>query len=187
MALKRLQADEVYRIGVAHPLAFANWQAPTIAELNANPTNDPHGLIFNLTCALNTEGTQFDLDDPDLDESLTFCQSAGNGDPIADNVSIVYEFERAKDRWTTASSTAAPGFNTANLAQSLLTWRGVEYFAWLSIGKASNAAFAVNDRISLVRVATDWGVDVLGTGENARMSQTFAFRSDVNWRYKILA
>ena len=61
MPVDRLQADQVYRFYLAHRLAFANWQTPTIAELNANSTNAPSGLIWNLTCALNTDGTTFDL------------------------------------------------------------------------------------------------------------------------------
>ena len=41
MALARLQKDEVYRLGLASPRAFADWTAPTAAELNANSSNDP--------------------------------------------------------------------------------------------------------------------------------------------------
>jgi hypothetical protein len=188
MALKRLQRDEVYRLYLAHPLAFANWQTPTAAELNANPTNNPHGLIFNLTCALNTDGTQFDLDDPELDDSLTFCQTAGDSTVSSRSATIVYEFEESKTRWTPASSTsAANGFNTATLAKSLLAWRGVEYYAILSVGKSETAPFAVADRVKMAQVATDWAVPVLGTGENIRWSQTFAKRSNLNWNYKIAA
>lgn len=188
MALKRLQRDEVYRFYLASPFAFANWQAPTVAELNANPTNSPHGLIFNLTCALNTEGTEFNLDDPELDDSLTFCQTAGDSSVSSRSASIVFEYEEAKARWTPASSTsAANGFNTATLAKSLLSWRGIEYYAILSVGKSDSAPFAVNDRIKMAQVATDWAVPVTGTGDNIRWSQTFAKRSNLNWNYKLLA
>lgn len=186
MALRRLSADEVYRFYLASPLAFANWQTPTTAELNANPTNDPNGLIFNLTCALNTDGTTFDLDDPDEDDSLTFCQSAGDTTVSSRSATVVFEIERAKDRWDNASSTAAgDGFNTANLALSLLTWRGIDYFAIMSVGKAGSETFAVDDRIKMAEVSTDWGVDVSGTGENLRMSQTFAKRSNLAWNISL--
>lgn len=186
MALRRLQRDEVYRFGVAHRLAFANWETPTAAEFNANPTNDPDGLIFNLTCALNTDGTTFDLDDPELDESLTFCQSAGNSEVLSRSATVVYEFEESKTRWDDATSVlAADGFNTATLAKSLLMWRGIEYFAYLSVGKASDETFTIGDRVKMVQVATDWAVPVGGTGENLRWSQTFAKRSDINWNYEI--
>lgn len=187
MALQRLQADEVYRWYLAHPLAFANWQTPTIAELNANPTNDPNGLIYNLTCAITVDDSQFDLDDPELDESLTFCQTAGNGEVMNRSATIVYGVQGAKERWTNAASTAAPGFNTATLAKSLLLWRGIEYYAILSVGKADDAPFAANDRIKMAQVSTDWAVPTSGTGENIRFVQNFAGRSNLNWNYTLPA
>lgn len=188
MALRRLQRDEVYRFLLASPLAFADWENPTVAELNANPTNDPDGLIFNITCALNTEGTQFDLDDPELDESLTFCQSAGNAEVSSRSATIVYEYEESKARWTNAASPLpANGFNTATLAKSLLSWRGVDYFAILSVGEAEDEPFAAGHRIKMAEVSTDWAVPVTGTGENIRWSQTFAKRSRLNWNYELLA
>lgn len=188
MALKRLQKDEVYRFYLASKLAFEDWENPTVAELNANPTNDPNGLIWNLSCALDTDTTQFDLDEPDSDDSLTFCQSSGNQEPTEYAATVVYGVQLAKERWTDASSTlAADGFNTSTLAQSLLTWRGVEYFAILSVGKDVDAPFAVNDRVKIAEVATDHGIVEGGSGEMLKMTQTFAKRSSLNWNYKLAA
>lgn len=193
MADTRLTDDDVYRFGLASPRAFADWTAPTAAEMNANPTNLPSALIWNLTCALNQDTTTFDLDDPDLDESLSFCQIAGNGEVLVENATVVYNFFRSKGRWLDAEDTTVPadpsadGYNVSELALSLMAWRGVEYFAWLSIGKGPDEPFAVGDDLSLIRVATDYGIDELGTGENARMTQTFGFRSDILWRYTIEA
>ena len=179
----------VYRYGLASPLAFADWTQPTIAEMNAWNTggtfNNPSGLIWNLTCALNPDATELSIDDPDRDESASFCQKAGQGDVMTENATAVFEFYRSKGRWMDASSTtkaATPegdGFNTSELALSLLAWRDVEFFAWKSIGKGPEEPFVAGDRVSLFRVATDYGIDVIGTGENARMSQTFGFRSDI--------
>lgn len=186
MALRRLQADQVYRFYLASPLAFADWENPTVAELNANPTNDPDGLIWNLTCALNVDNSQFDLDDPELDETLTFCQTAGNSEVLSRSASIVYAAEMSKTRWLDASSTLAEdGFNQANLALSLLAWRGIEYFAILSVGESEDTPFAVGDRIKMAEVATDWGVPTFGTGENHKLVQTFASRSRLSWNYQV--
>ena len=92
----------------------------------------------------------------------------------------------AKDRWDDASSVlAADGFNTATLALSLMAWRGIEYFAWLSIGKSPDAAFAVGDRISLIRVATDHAIPQVSTGSKVSLNQAFAFRGDIAWRVEI--
>lgn len=193
MADLRLKDDEVYRFGLAHELAFEDWTDPKVAELNANPTNAPSALIFNLTCALNTDGTQFDLDDPDLDDTLTFCQTAGNGEPMVDNATVVFEFERSKGRWLDAANVTVPadpaadGYNVSNLALSLLAYRDVEYFAWMSIGKGPEEPFAVGDKISLIRVVTDWGVDNVDSGAMATMTQNFGFRSDIAWNRTIAA
>lgn len=188
MALRRLQNDEVYRWYLASPLAFTDWENPTVAELNANPSNDPNGLIWNLACALDQDTSQFDLDEPDSDDSLTFCQSAGNQEPTEYSATIVYGVQLAKERWLDASSTlAVDGFNTSTLAQSLLTWRGIEYFAIMSVGKDVDAPFALGDRIKMAEVATDFGILEGGTGENYTMTQTFAKRSRINWNYELQA
>lgn len=183
MALKRLQGL-VHRIGIAHPLAFEDWQNPTIDELNSNPTNDPSGLVFNLSCALNTDGTTFDLGDPETDDSLTFCQVAGTSPILSHNPEIVFEAERSKNRWLVSDPATE---DVANLAFSLLAWRDVEYFAWMSVGEAPEAPFAEGHRIKLARVATDIGVDVTGSGENIRLQQNFLARGDVNWNFRLTA
>lgn len=183
MADPRLQGL-VHRFYLASTLAFDDWENPTVAELNANPDNDPDGLIFNVTCALNTDGTQFDLGDPETDDSLTFCQRAGEETEISKTPEIVFEAERSRERWLTTDPST---FNTANLAFSLLAWRGVEYFAIMSIGEGPDAPFEVDHRIKMAQVATDHALDVTGTGENIRLQQNFASRGNVNWNYRLAA
>lgn len=188
MALARLQNDEVYRFYFALPGAISDIENPSIAELNANPTNDPDGLIFNLTCALDTGTSQFDLDDSEIDDSLTFCQKAGSGDPISQSATIVYSYTMAKERWLDATSTlAADGFNVSTLAHSLLAWRGIEGLAIMSVGKADDALFALNDRLKIAQVATDHVIPTVGTGEVVNMVQTFAKRSDLAWNVRAVA
>lgn len=188
MALRRLSRDLVYRWYIASPLAFEDWRNPTVAELNANPDNDPSGLIFNITCALNTDGSQFDLDDPELDESLTFCQEAGASEVLSRSATIAFQFEESKDRWLDGTSTAPEdGFNTATLAKSLLMWRGVEYMAVLSVGKEHDAPFEIGDRIKMAEIATDWATPVLGTGQNINHLQTTASRSRLLWNWELTA
>lgn len=186
MALRRLTRDTVYRWYLASPLAFANWRNPTAAELNANPDNDPSGLIFNIACAVNVDGSQFDLDDPELDESLTFCQEAGSSEVLSRSATIVYSLAEAKERWLDGSSTdPEDGFNTATLAKSLLMWRGVEYFAILSVGKDPDAPFAAGDRIKMAEIATDYAAPTVGSGSMTSWVQTTASRSRLNWNYEI--
>ncbi len=188
MALARLTGDEVYRFYLASKLAIADIAAPTVAELNANSTNDPDGLIFNLTCALDTASTTFDLTGSERDDSTTFCQKAGDSTRMSENASVVFGYNEAKERWDDASSMlAADGFNAATLAKSLLSWRGVEYYAILSIGKAADAAFAAGDRVKIVEVSTDFSVPSEGTGQNRIWQQTFATLSDIAWNVEVVA
>lgn len=189
MPLKRLTRDQVYRLYLASPLAFADWTAPTADEFNANPTNDPSGLIWNLSCALDVANTTFETNDPERDDSLTFCQDSSRaGDVISRGANIVFSTFLAEERWTNASSTlASAGFNASTLAQSLLTWRGHEYFAILSVGKDPEAAFEIGDRVKMARVVTDYGILEGSTGEKKRMTNDFGDRGDLNWNYEILA
>ena len=173
MANERLYNPAV-RIWLAFPEAFADWQNPTAAEMNANPTNALDGLIFNITCAVNQDGTTFDLGDSDTDDSLTFCQVAGAQNPTSYNPDITLEIERSKDPLQA---------NTANLAFGLMAWKGIELFAVMSLGREPGAAVASRDRLKMARVALDFPTDVLGTGENVRLTQAFAQRGDVNWNY----
>lgn len=182
MALRRLPGELVWRFMLASPLAFEDWENPTSAELNANPTNDPNGVIFNITCALNTDGTTFDLDDPETDDSLTFCQRAGATTTLNYNPNIVFQVEHSKTRWLDSDLNT---LDNANLATSLLRWRGVEYFAIMSVGERPEAPFAPNHRIKMARIATDWGVDEHDSGDNIRLTQTTLQRGDVLWNYAL--
>lgn len=183
MANDRLQGN-VYRFGLILPGGLSDWTAPTSAELNANPTNNPNGLVFNLTCALDVDNTSFSLDDPEMDDSHSFCQSASDEEPTADNVTVSFSAFRATGEGKIGNPSV---WNTAHLAFTLLAWRGVEYYAFRSLGESPEAGFAPGQYIDLVKVATNWGTDEVGTGEPVRITQDFAFRGDVNWNYKLLA
>ncbi len=183
-----MQGDLVYRWYLASKLAFADFANPTTAELNANASNAPDGLIWNLTCAVDQDNSQFDLDDPALDESLTFCQVAGDSSVQSRSATVVLGINMAKERWTDGTSVlAADGFNTSTLAQSLLAWRGVDYYVIMSVGKANDVAWAVNDRIKMAEISTDHVVPNMGTGNNVVLVQTPAKRTDLNWNYKVLS
>lgn len=170
MADTRLYRENI-TLALAFPEAFADWEAPTAAELNS-------ALVVNITCALNEDGTTFDLGDSDTDDTITFCQSAGSVSPTFYNPEVVYESERS------LSPTAS---NTANTAFGLLAFPDIEYFAILRVGKDSDVAFATGDRVSLVRVSTDLPVDVAGSGENVRLSSALLNKGDVNWNYEVAA
>lgn len=181
MALLRLY-DPATRIYLAHPLAFDDWENPTVAELNSNPDNDPDGLIFNITCAVDRADSQFDLGDAEVDDSLSFCQSAGSSSPTSYNPEIELSIFRSREGWYISDDTTR---NTANLAFSLLAWRGVEYFAIMSIGEKYDEEFAVGDRLKMARIGTSDWVDNIGNGENITGQPGLRALGDVAWNITI--
>lgn len=174
--------DPAVRIYLASPLAFADWTKPTVAELNANPTNAPDGLIWNLTCAVDRADSTFDLDEAEVDDSLSFCQVAGTTNPTSFNPNIQLTYFRSRVPWIISDPST---FNTANLAFSLNAWRGVEYFAIISIGEKYDDVFAVGDRLKMARVGTVDPTDQIGTGEMVRLGQQYRPLGDVAWNIRI--
>lgn len=170
MTNTRLYRENV-TFALALPEAFADWEAPTAAELNGT-------LVYNITCALNEDGTSFDLGDSDTDTSLSFCQAAGAVSPTYYNPSVTFEAFRSED---------PTDDNTANTAFGLMAFPDIEYFAILRVNGAPDADFAVGERVSLVRVKTDNPADVIAAGENIRISNSFLAQGDVNWNYEVAA
>jgi len=168
--------ERLYRENITFLLAeleaFADRDAPTAAELN-NAT-----LVFNVTCALWEDDTEFTLGDPDTDDGLTFCSKAGLSIPTFDNPAVVFSALRDADR------TAAGVFN--GTFQRLM-FPDREYIATLRVGKDSDVVFAAGDRVKMAHVATDYPVDVLASGENARITQNFLNRGWANWNYELAA
>lgn len=169
MATTRLYRENITFL-LAHPEAFADATAPTASELNNTD------LVFNITCALNEDGTEFTLGDSDTDDSITFCDKAGVSTPTFYNPTVVFEAFRDAD-------TAATG--VFNEAFNLLAFPDIEYIAILRVGERSDTAFAAGDRIKMVGVKTDYGTDVVGNGENVRINQAFLNNDFVNWNYEV--
>lgn len=170
------------RYFLASPLAFADWQNPTSSEFNANPNNDPNGLIWDLSCALFQDDTNLTLGDSETDEELSFCQVAGAVTPTTYAPEVQFTAFRSDVPWIVSDPAS---FNQANLAHSLLAWRGVEYFAIKSVGEEPGTAFAPGQRVRMVRVATDFKTDSVGPGENAKLTQAFLSRGDINFNYEL--
>lgn len=169
MATTRLYRENVTFL-LAHPEAFADATAPTAAELNNTD------LVFNITCALNEDGTEFTLGDSDTDDTITFCDKAGVSTPTFYNPTVVFEAFRDADIEATG---------VFNEAFNLLAFPDIEYIAVLRVGERSDTAFAAGDRIKMVGVKTDYGTDVVGNGENIRIMQTFLNNDFVNWNYEV--
>lgn len=159
---------------LAAPGIFADIAEPEADELNDAVTD---GLAWNITCALNRDGSQFDLGDSDTDDTLTFCQRAGVVNPTFFNPEIVLEIMRSKDPLAV---------NQANTAFGLLAFPDAEYLAILRVGKEADELVAPGDRLKIASVSTDYPVDVTGTGENVRLQQNVLPTGDVAWNVEVV-
>jgi hypothetical protein len=170
MSNERLYRENIL-FALAEPEAFEDRNNPTSDELNGP-------LVYNLTCALWEDDTEFTLGDPDTDDGLTFCSKAGISTPTFDNPTVVFSALLDADRG------AAGVFNQA---RELLSFPDKEYIAILRVGHDSDVDFAEDDRVKLVAVATDYRVPVTASGDNARITQNFLNRGWVNWNYTLAA
>lgn len=173
MALERAY-NPLTRWVIIQPEAIKDFTKPTAQELNDALAN---GLAHNITCAVNQDGSNFDLGDSDTDDSLTFCQVAGAVNPTSFNPEATIEVETDRDRLAQS---------TANTAHDLLAYKGHEYFFLLSVGEAPDAPFAAGERVKMFRGATDYGVYQMGSGENIRLSSAIANRGDVAWNVELV-
>jgi hypothetical protein len=166
--------DRVYRenirIDVAYPEAFAAFATPTVAELN-NAT-----FVKNITCALDEDGTEFTLGDPDTDDSLSFCDSAGNQTATFQNPTVTLTAFRDEDR-------AATG--VFDMALQHLAFPDAPLIAILRVGYDSDVAYATTQRLNMVGGKTDLPLSVEESGTNARLSNTILPDGTVNWGYVV--
>ena len=168
MANERLYRESIL-FALAEPEAFADRNEPTEDELNGP-------LVYNVTCALWEDDTEFTLGDPDTDDGLTFCSKAGISTPTFDNPTVVFSALRDADR------TANGVFNGTF---ERLAFPDREYIAILRIGKDSDVPFATGDKVRMAAVATDYPVDTVASGENARITQNFLNKGWVRWNLPV--
>jgi hypothetical protein len=171
MPTERLYRENI-RVDLAYPEAFAVPATPTAAELN-NAT-----LVKNITCALDEDGTEITLGDPDTDDSLSFCDSAGTQSATFKNPSVVLVSYRDEDRSATG---------VYDLAAQHISYPDVAYYVILRVGYRSTVAYATTQKIKMVGAKTDLPVSVEESGENARISNTMLNNGFVNWNYLITA
>ena len=169
MTLNRLFRQTV-RIDLAYPEAFENPAHPTALELN-NAV-----LVKNITCALDEDNTEFTLNDPDTDDSLSFCDAAGSQTATFKNPSVTLSAYRDADR-------SAAGLY--NEVFNHLIHPDIPYVAILRIGLAEDVPYGVGQYIRMVGGLTDIGVSVEESGENARIQSALLSHGFVNWNYRV--
>lgn len=169
MSDDRLYRQAVY-LGIAYPEAFADPYNPTAAELNNGD------LVFDVTCALWEDGTEFTLGDSDTDDGLTFCSNSGDTTLTTKNATVVYKALRDQDR-------SASGL--FNLAFDLLAFPDITLFAVERIGFPNTTAFAAGQKVRLVQVTTDNPVDVLAVDASLFLQSTLLQNDTVAWNVTV--
>ena len=171
MTEQRVYRENI-RFDIAYPEAFADPTDPQASELN-----DPD-FVKNITCALDEDGTEFTLGDPDTDDSLSFCDAAGSQTATFKNPSVTLQAYRDEDR-------TADG--VYKLAFDHLGFAGIPYIVILRVGYDSDAPYAAGQRINLVGGETDLMVSVEDAGTNARIANTILPDGFVNWGHVVTA
>jgi len=169
MANDRLYRENTFW-GLAYPEAFSQLGVFPAAELNNSM------LVKDLTCALWEDDTEMTLGDSESDDGLTFCSKAGETTPTFFNPTTVFTSVRDKDR-------AADGL--FNMAFDHLAFPDITYFAIKRVGKPNTAPFVAGDEIQVARVKTDHGVDLLESGSNVRLQQSFLADDFTAWNVTV--
>jgi hypothetical protein len=151
-------------IFVAAADAFANWAAPTLAELTA-PTK-----VFNVSPAI-ADGYTLNMTDSDLDTSLSMTDSAQVSTPT------LYNYEASFDGFRDSSTSATSVYN--KFRDLFTVAAGTKYYLIKRIGKAHDAAWAVTDTFSIYGVTTDIPVDIVADGAMIMLGARFLTTGEV--------
>lgn len=157
------------KMGVAFPEAFADWTNPQVSELNGP-------LSFDLTPALVEAGSKFNLEASTVQSYIPFAATTAVNDLTFFQPSVAYEFNR---------STSPTASDQANLAYQLLGFADTHLFVWSRIGPDSAIGFGPGDRVSMVRVKTDWPVETVSSGKVVTMTQSFLPDGDLIWSHPL--
>jgi hypothetical protein len=157
---------------IALPEAFADRAAPTSAEF-AGP------LVWDISCAVDEDGTTFQLTDSDTDDRYSYCTESGLDTPTNFNPEVELGFYRDADR--AATGAFADAFN-------LLHSPDIPLYVIKRVGDQDNApgvAVAADDIISMQYIRTDFGIDVVGVDDPAMMSQSGLQQGWQLWQYTL--
>ena len=151
-------------IFVAASDAFANWAAPTLAELTAP------AKVFNISQAI-TDNYTLNMTDSDIDNSLSMTDSAQVSTPT------MYNYEASFDGFRDASTSATSVYN--KFRDLFTVAPGTKYYLIKRIGKAHSDAWTVTDTFSIYGVTTDNPVDIVADGAMIMLGARFLTTGEV--------
>jgi hypothetical protein len=160
---------------IAYPEAFANPAEPTVAELN-NAL-----LVKDISCAVDEDGTTFQIADSDTDDRLGYCDQSGVTRPTNINPEAVLAIYEDQDRNANGQF---------NLAKEHLLFPDSVFFLIKRVGpqsKMSDTPFDATDQIKMMRVRTDYGVPTIANDDPAMIVQTLLDDGLVSWHPEIQA
>jgi hypothetical protein len=151
--------------------AFADWKAPTLAEIT-DATK-----VFNISPAVTDDYT-LNMTDSETDDSLAIVDNATVTTPTYTN------YEASLDGFRDENVAADSVYNKF---RSLFSAPDVKYFLIKRVGKTHAADFAAGDLISVYGVKTDFPVELLGDGEMIRTGARFLVTGQVKVNVAVAA
>ena len=160
--------------------SFANWQAPTLTELN------DRRFVHFISCGLTEDGTNLTMGDSELDQTLTFCSKGNESTPTQFNVTS--QLTWLKDANTGGSGSTVDLTSLFNKITAMLDYQDTPY--WVISRTGPNASqdvnFVAGHRIKMARFLTDYPVNTLENNTPVRGSNTLSFQGDVLWNYTLV-
>jgi hypothetical protein len=161
MATKLLRPN--VGIYVATADAFADWKAPTLAEIT-DATD-----VFNISPAVTDDYT-LNMTDSDSDDSLAIVDNASVSTPT------FYNYEASLDGFRDEDADADSVYNKF---RSLFNAPDIKYYLIKRVGYAHDAAFATGQLVSIYGVKTDFPIELIGDGEMIRDGARFLTTGEV--------
>lgn len=164
---------------LAYPEAFADFKAPTSAELNdqfAFSTNED-GKVFNVSCATLDDYTM-NQTESDTDDIRTVCDEGEVSNPTFQNYEVSLDFLRD------ASVVDAGLFN---MSAELTRAPGRPLIAIKRLTKKNNELFAIGDDVHIFQVDTDYPQDVVEAGAVLRHGARFKPTGYMDTNYRLVA
>lgn len=161
MASKMLRPN--VGIYVAAADAFADWKAPTLAEITSATK------VFNISQAVTDDYT-LNQTESQSDNSLSIVDNADVTTPT------YYNYEASLDGFRDENLSATSVYNKF---RDLFKAPDVKYYLIKRVGVTHDAAFAAGQEISIFGVKTDFPVELTGDGEMIRMGARFLTTGEV--------
>lgn len=179
MAIVRLARPNV-TWALALESAFANPADPTVAELN------DERFVHFISCALTEDGTEFNLDSSETDDTVTYCSIGNEQTPVrkAFSASLTWLL----DANTGGSGSTVDLTSEYNKVTAMLGRPDVPYWLIKRVGPgniAQDSAFAVGQKIKMGRFETDYMQYVLENNTPQRGLQNLLPKADILWNHTI--